>query len=955
MQTENQFNFTLLHRISAGIVFVFSSIIFLMTVAPTLSFWDCGEFITSAVTLGIPHPPGAPFFQLVGRFFSLLPVGDDLGYRVNLISTFSSSLTVLFVYLSSMRLFRMWQGEPKEMMQGLVMIIAAAAGALTLSFSDTFWFNAGEAEVYGIGMFFISIVVWLALEWYAKVGVLKRERTLLLIAYLMGLSIGVHLLSLLALFFVFVLVYFRDRDDKNITPKTIGIFAAAAAIGFAVIYPGIVKYIPQLLSTSVGRIVLLLVIGGAIFIVAYKMLHVQFRMAILATLLIVLGYSTYSLVIIRSNQDPALNENDPSTFPALYSYLNRDQYGSYPLLRGYNFNDATGRIDFNANDLFPRRWNPDNTSAYANYDSDLEYFMSFQLGHIYYRYFMWNFVGRAGDRQDAPWVLFDVPDTSPDAVAAMEEPEERWAESLGYPNRYYAIPLILGLLGLYYHFRRDRKTWIATALLFFMTGVGLVIYFNMAEPQVRERDYFFVGSFYVFAMWVGIGIYAAADYARKALKENQAAAVGVTALLLLLVPGNMLFTNYQTHNRHYNYVAFDYAYNLLQSCDQDAILFTGGDNDTFPLWYLQYVAGVRRDIRLVNLSLLNTPWYAKQLIEEQPYGAKTVGLGLSAMEIENLRPQPWETNTYTVNIDPNKFFWSSLEGMDYAESLIDRDSLPSKIQWTIEPTFTDPAGNRGIRNQDILIIRIIENNFGDRPIYFALSTSPNDRIGLDEYLVVEGLAYRLTPVKFPFRGDRYYANVNIPETMKYVMNSASKPDSNRAKGFMFRELNNPKVLLDEASARMVMSYRFLFIGLGQVMQQEGYSDREVQEVLERMEYLMPKELHDIDMTLKTDLVTSVYAEIGYTEGVKKYADELEAFYLKIIETDLAGRNAPRSPFHVLLTIYEALGEYDKGLNVLNRFKQAYPNDPGVQQRLQQWNAQFGKTESSASQQELPVQ
>jgi len=913
--------FTLWHRISAGIVFLVSTVVFLMTVAPTLSFWDCGEFITSAVTLGIPHPPGAPFFQLIGRIFSLLPIPIDLGARVNLISTFSSSLTVLFVYLTTMRLFRIWFGEPSELMPALVMILSAAAGALILSFSDTFWFNASEAEVYGIGMFFISVVVWLALEWYAHAGVFDSERTLLMIAYLMGLSIGVHLLSLLALFFVFVVIYLRDRDASAINAKSVILFLAMAGIGFAIIYPGVVKYIPSLLSDAAGRYILFaMLIGGAV-LVGMKKFHAQLRMAILGALLVILGFSTYALVLIRANDNPALNENDPDNFELLYSYLNREQYGSYTLMRGPNFDAATGQIDFNANKFFPRRWNPENVQAYSKYSSDFEYFWGFQFGHIYYRYFMWNFVGRAGDRQEAPWVL---------ASDAGD-----WSESEGYPNRYYAIPLLLGLLGIFFNFKKDWRTGTALGVLFFMTGLGLVIYFNMAEPQVRERDYFFIGSFYVFAIWAGVGAYMIADFLRTKLKGNHTAAVGIAAVVILIAPLNMLRTNFQTHTRHLNYVAFDYAYNLLQSCGKNAILFTGGDNDTFPVWYLQYVAGVRRDVRVVNLSLLNTDWYAKQLKNERPYGAELVEMSYSDPEITQMRPVAWERQAVAIPVDPSKYDFASLKSMPFVAQMMQRDSLPTEFQLVIDPTFTDPGGNRGIRTQDILIIDILRNNLNTRPIYFALSTAPSDRPGLEEHLVVEGLAYRVTPFTFPLRQDRYYPTVNIEETQKHLNKVRTVADSNRAYGFMFRELNNPEINLDEASTRMIMSYRYLYMGLAQVLYQDRNDKAGTIAVLNQMEQVMPVKHHKMDIMLKTDLST-IYFLADYKEGLRKLAPELEEYYLGVLEQDITGRSSPRSPYSVLLNLYEATGEFQKGVDLMKRYQQVYPDDQGLNRQIENW-------------------
>ena len=906
-------NFKLWHRITAFGVFLVSSIVFLRTVAPTISFWDCGEFITAAVTMGVPHPPGAPFFQLVGRMLSLLPFGD-LGFRVNLMSTFSSSLTVLFVYLVSMRLLRQWKGEPQNPMAALTMLLSSAAGALILSFSDTFWFNASEAEVYGIGMFFISVVVWIALEWYYHVGVFNSERSLLLIAYLMGLSIGVHLLSLLALFFVFFLFYFRDRSREDVNAKSLFLALGLMALGFGIIYPGIVKYIPAMLSSGVGLAFFILLVLGLVAIVAAKKLHPQLRMASLAILLVTLGYSTYVMVPIRANQQPALNENAPATLEGLYSYLNRDQYGTYPLLKGPNYNERTRNIDFGREEFLPRRWSPEHVASYANYGSDFEFFLKFQLGHIYMRYFLWNFVGRAGDIQDAPVAfLGDVGD---------------WSESSGYPNRYYAIPLILGLIGMYYNFRKDYRTGTAMAVLFFIMGIGLVLYFNMAEPQVRERDYFFVGSFFAFAIWAGVGVYGLIDMLLSKTGRNEAVGVAVAVLLLVAGPVNMLAQNFQTHDRHYNYVAFDYAYNLLQSCDQDAILFTGGDNDTFPVWYLQYAAGIRRDVRVVNLSLLNTSWYSKQLKNERPYGAPTVAFSYSDMELDQMRPVQWSAQRISVPIDGKNFHYGSLEMVPYLKAF---PQLPEKLEVEVQPTYTDPAGTKGIRVQDILIIDILNNNFNTRPIYFALSTAPSDRLSLDNHLVVEGLAYRVAPMPLPQRGNRYYTNVNTTVTRRHLLDLRETPDSNRAFGFMFRELNNPDINLDEASTKMIYSFRVAHMGLAQVLLQDENDLDGARKVIEQMEKTVPTAYHEFDPALKTDLA-NMYIMMGDTVTYRKLADDLEPWYVQKLAEDPTGQSTLRSPFFFLLEYYDIAGQWQKGIAILDQAEKLYPGDPSIAER-----------------------
>ncbi len=913
-------NFNLLHRVSAFIVFAISSVVYLLTVAPTLSFWDCGEFITAAVTMGIPHPPGAPTFQLIGNVLSHLPIGD-VGFRVNLASAFSSSLTVLFVYLVSIRLLRLWNGEPKSNAAGIMMILAAATGALIFSFSDTFWFNASEAEVYGIGMFFISITVWISLEWYAHAGVFDSERSLLLIAYMMGLSIGAHLLAVLSLFFVFIIIYFRDRDAERVTLITVLLGVLLSLVAFYLVYPGVVKLLPNLLSGTIGLYFVILLVVALIAIVASKNLNPHFRMGILGLLLVALGYSTYSLVLIRSNQSPALNENAPTDLDKFYSYLNREQYGDYPLLRGHNYDNAVGNIDTRAKKYFPRRWNPDENIMrnYAKYSSDTHYFLKYQLWEMYLRYFGWNFVGRAGDVQGAPVDVAGV--------------EGDWSESSGYPNRYYGIPLLLGLLGMFYHFRKDMRTFIAMTALFLIMGVGLVIYFNMADSQPRERDYFFVGSFYVFAIWTGLGVYGLWEMLKDRFALKETIGFGLAGLIMIAAPGNMLRQNYQTHNRHFNYVAWDYAYNLLQSCDQDAILFTGGDNDTFPVWYLQYVGGVRRDIRVVNLSLVNTNWYMKQLKNERPYGAKTVKINYTDGELDRLMAEAWETQTLNIPIDRNSYDASWMSGV----AALRGQQVPEAFAWEVPATRKDRYGTSMLIGQEIMIREIVKNHINDRPIYFALSTAPSDRLGLDGYLVVEGLAGRVTPFRLQMQNYRYYPPINTAATERHLMKTRSVPDSNRAFGFMFRELNNPSINLDEASTRMIYSFRLLYMELAKAMYQDLGDSKRGSEVMEEMDKIIPEAYHEWSNEMQMQRALS-YFVIQDNEKAREHTASVERLLKPDVDRFFRGESQDQNPFSILYNLYYQTGQYERGIELLQAYQKAKPGDPSLDAEISSWRA-----------------
>ncbi len=606
-------------------VFLVSIIVYLLTFQRTVPYWDCGEFIATAATMGVPHPPGAPFFTLLGRIFTMLPIGDNPAIRMNFLSVLSSALTVMFLFLIITEVLTLWKKQLSSLGDEIMVYGSAIIGSLAYSFSDSFWFSAVEAEVYAASMLFFSAIVWLGLKWFAIPDKPGLEKYLIFAAYLMGLAIGIHQLSLLAFFFIAWLVYFKETERINMSNFLL--FCIAAPLVFFVIYPGIVEWFPSMLDGTIDKpvkvtdsgflkILPFLLILGVIYGVYYTQKHKKkiLNIGFISFLLIVLGYTTYVVVFLRAHDNPPLNMGNPSTTQSFVDFMERKQYGEQP-------------------SIFKRRTRQEAEyqKNYRKYTSDFDFFWRYQLGHMYWRYFGWNFIGRAGDIQDAPVALFkDV---------------EGWSKMKGWPNKYYAIPLLIGLIGLFYHVRRDWKTSLAFISLFLVSGVGLIVFFNVPEPQPRERDYFVVGSFFVFAFWIGIGVFQIVETLRAGLKKEYAAPIGI-GILALAIPVNMLIQNYHTHDRSLNYAAWDSAYNMLQSCKKDAILFTAGDNDTYPLWYLQNAEGVRRDIRIVNLSLINVDWYILQQKNDEPFGAKKVPISFKDEEIKYL------SDTYFSELPP---------------------------------------------------------------------------------------------------------------------------------------------------------------------------------------------------------------------------------------------------------------------------------------------------------------
>ncbi|MGH2567645.1 MAG: glycosyltransferase family 117 protein, partial [Bacteroidota bacterium] len=534
---------------------------------------------------------------------------------------------------------------------------SSAIGALSLTFSKTFWFNAVEAEVYGLSMLFVSAILWLGLRWYERADWERSDVYLILIAYLIGLSVGVHLLALLALFSVMLLFYFRYY---KFSVESFLKFGVVAVLVFGVIYPGVVKWFPSLLDGELGgtqsdvfTMIPILAFAGALYGIYWsvKTHHRVVHVALLSFVCIVLGYSTYAVVYIRANAQPPMNENDPSTLTRLVSYLNREQYGTAPLLE--------------------RRYSreQEHVENFQKYTSDFDFLWRYQMNHMFLRYLGWNYIGTEGD----------------------------WKEAGVSWKQLYGIPFFLGILGAFHHWRKDKKMAFVATAFFLVMGVVMVLYFNMQEPQPRERDYFYVGSFFIVSLWIGMGVLSLIELVKEKFGESKSATPAGYAILaaaFLLVPMNMLRTNYHEADRTGNLVAYDYSYNTLQSCEQDAILFTNGDNDTFPLWYLQDVEGVRRDIRIVNLSLLNTNWYIKQLKHEEPHGAKKVPVSIADPMIENIQPLiPFEPRQYEIAVPQEALQHHAVTDT----SITNRRAIPFFF-----PSTLQYGEYKGIRVQDIM-------------------------------------------------------------------------------------------------------------------------------------------------------------------------------------------------------------------------------------------------------------
>lgn len=681
-------------------VFLVSLIVYLLTMEPTASFWDCGEFIATAFKMEVGHPPGAPFFMLLGRFFTLFAGGDvnKVAVSVNVLSATASAFTILFLFWTVTHLVKKLF-SPEEAASPVAMITifgAALVGSLAYTFTDSFWFSAVEAEVYGTSSLFTAVVFWAILKWENVADEPGANRWIILIAYLMGLSIGVHLLNLLTIPALVMVYYFR-KYKPTAKGVVVAMFVAVAILGIVnyMLIPGLTGIASRFellfvngmgLPFNSGTIVyLVLLFGGLIFGIYYTHNHgkVLWNTIILSLFVIVIGYSSYAIIVIRSSANTPLDESNPDTVFSLLSYLNRDQYGDNPLLYGAYFNSRpTGMkdekssyyrgedkyfpVDKNrkytyepgAKGFFPRMWSsqPKHANEYIywarmdesklydvqrdaegkpvmnqmggySYDrskpiaiptfgENLRFFFRYQIGYMYLRYFMWNFAGRQNDIQGhgeltkGNWIS-GINFIDQARLGPQRNLPGFITENKGH-NKYYMLPLLLGLLGAYFHYKKhNRDFWVVT-LLFLLTGMAIVVYLNQYPLQPRERDYAYAGSFYAFAIWIGIGVAGLIEYLLKKKKSVLTAGLLVLASLIL-VPGIMVRENWDDHDRSDRYTAPAFARNFLNSCLPGGIMFTNGDNDTFPLWYLQEVEGVRTDVRIVNLSYLTADWYIEQM------------------------------------------------------------------------------------------------------------------------------------------------------------------------------------------------------------------------------------------------------------------------------------------------------------------------------------------------------
>jgi hypothetical protein len=567
--------------------------------------------------------------------------------------------------------------------------------------------------------------------------------------------------------------------------------------------------------------------------------------------------------MIRSNQETPINLNSPKTMTELYSYVNREQYGDFP--------------------MFKRRYSNEShqQDIYTSYSSDLDFFWKYQMNHMFNRYWMWNYVGRQSTIQDSG---IDI-------------------------SKFFAIPFLIGILGAVFHFKRDWKMASVFMVMFIFLGYLTVFYQNQQEPQPRERDYFYVGAFFVFSIWIALGIRGILDVIQEQLKESSFTRPLFSGTLIagfVAIPLLMLSKNYYEHDRSRNYVPWDYSYNMLQSVEKDAILFTNGDNDTFPLWYLQDVEGVRPDVRIANLSLLNTSWYIKQLKNNSPHGAKPIKMNMSDSQIDQLQPSQWEPKTMSLPVSKEIY-----KQYGITDTAAIRKNF---VTWKMNHT-TSFGQYKVVRVQDLAVLEMIQANNWERPIYFAVTCTDNSKIGLSDYLQMEGLAFKLVP----YKRENSYFFVNEEIMRKQIFEEPSGFSKTYQPGFKFRGLNDPTIFMDENHQRLFTNYRNSFIRLALYYLEEEKDNTKALATLNLMEEKLPRNVVEIEYYILSNLA-ALYHKAGDNKTFLQLSSEVEQKALAMIDANPYDYKSETNPYLVLLGIYEDLGQYNKLVELLSRLR-----------------------------------
>ena len=874
----------------AVVLFFLTFFVYFSTMAPTVSFWDTGEFIATSYILGVPHPPGNPLFLLIGKLFSLFPISSDIAFRINIFSPIISAATISLLFLICNQFIERLNNYTTD--NSILKFGSSFIASLTFAFTHSHWFNAVEAEVYALSGFMTALVVYLTMLWSKNRQKSYHIIYLIMIVYLMGLAIGIHLLNLLTIPFIALIIYF---SINKFSMKTFFITTLLAFFVFLLIQNGIIKGLPQLVL-QMGFYALFILICGLVYGAYISIKNEKTLLAIISTsvLLIIIGYSTYFTIFIRSGQNPVIDENNPETIEEAISYLNRDQYGNISFFPR-KFDNLPSKIAVVGKPEYENlKFSKEQNYDYATYkfSEQMTFLWSYQINKMYLRYFLWQFAGK-GSTDDSL--------VSPLGASKKQDGVD-WSQ-FGLP-----LALMIGLYGLYFHFRKNQYDAFSLLVLFIMTGIAIVFYLNQDNPQPRERDYSYVGSFMTFSIWIAIGIFGFIRKINHTFLERSfklPASYFMITMFLAFIPIRMLLANYHEHDRTGNYIAWDMAYNMLQTCKPNAILFTNGDNDTFPLWYLQEVEGIRKDISVTNLSLLNTPWYVKQLRDQNQDNSF---INMNENEINNLDFKAWSPTIISIPAP--------------------KDSLNNsgKIEWKLNPTYFDVA----LRIQDLMVLRIIKDNNWNRPVYFAVTVSPTSMLNLEEYLTMEGLAYRLsnntsqiidadamTNNLLSIIGDESWF---IDYNKNYNNNTNLSISKTYQPGYIYRNLANDNIYVDPQLGRLIQNYRTGFTRLA-ISHYLNKNFGKAEKVLLDMEKKMPTDIIEIPSKELQYQIGQLYGGLGNKVKLRYHLNQLiERNDLAINDYLLYGK-----------TFIQTLEDYNEAKTI---FKTIYDNFTIIEKALE---------------------
>ncbi|MBE7647150.1 DUF2723 domain-containing protein [Tenacibaculum finnmarkense] len=961
----NNFNYKKWNTLLGWFSFAVALITYTLTLEPTVSSWDCGEYISTAVKLEVGHPPGAPLFQMLGAFFAMFSNDPSQWAKmVNFMSGLASAFTILFMFWTITNLAKKMAIKNGEFSknEAIAVLGSGLVGALAYTFSDSFWFSAVEGEVYAMSSFLMALLFWLGLRWEDEINTPRGHKWLVIISFVVGLSFGVHILSLLVIPSIVMLYFFKTY--KNITLKTTAVATLISILVLAFVFKFLFPFTLKFFSVSelffineiglpynTGTIIAGIILIGLFFFglsFTRKNNLVMANTLVLSVLFIMIGFSSWLMLPIRANADTVINENNPSSARELLAYYNREQYGDanvfydnyysvsydraqdaeqpfkddkpkyekkngkYIIVNKYK--NIIPNYSSKHKGFIPRMVNPASEQHYKRiagiparskrrptFLENMKFMIDYQFGYMYGRYFMWNFVGRQNDTQghldieNGNW-LSGIDFIDEIRLGSQQNLPDDIKNNKGR-NKYFFLPLILGLIGLIYQSKKDKNNLYTLALFFAFTGFAIIFYTNPRPFEPRERDYAVVGSFYVFAIWIGFGVFALYDYLKN-YANRRTVAIGVSAVSLLAVPVLMGVQNWDDHDRGDRYISQLNAQTYLESCDPNAIIFTIGDNDTFPLWYMQQVEGVRQDIKIVNTSLFQTAWYIDQMkkktYEADPipsqlthdqykYGTLDMAYHIahprfkdSIMSINNFMRWIESDNDQTYYIDEEndvreKFYPTNHIRIPVNKANVLKTGLVAqkdadKILDYIDITVSE----QGLTKNRILMLDILNNFQWKRPIYFTGGANADEEyIWLKDYLQLDGMSYKFVPIKTSNKGKSMFSMGRID----------TKKMHDNVKKWNWKTINNGKIYLDEQSKRNAISIRNNLMRLSEEYLKEGDSVN-AKDVLDLSLYKLPiKQFEHYSVSLE-------YPELYYRMGDIEKAHETVETLIDVFQQKL---------------------------------------------------------------------